>query len=283
VAEEDTWLRKFEQKRAHYQNNRTQELSDEFDQLPEIRDQLHVKQEHQIRLNRQGADIRNVYQELEAAAKQVAADGKEAAFSKYKTASQVIQQRQNELTANQQKQLDERQTVHESELAQFLRVQLQATATNAREASYSEQLKTLSALPAAQRLVDESQAGINEQILVVAELQKHLNAISAEVDGLSQERQARAAEYSGLKLRKNAQVESRDSLKRQINAGAETLLGFLRRHHPTWTENIARLIPVETLMRTDLNPAFLEEVQQNLYGVEINLEVLPLLNPRLLH
>jgi hypothetical protein len=275
VAEEDTWLRKFEQKRAHYQNNRTQELSDEFDQLPEIRDQLHVKQEHQIRLNRQGADIRNVYQELEAAAKQVAADGKEAAFSKYKTASQVIQQRQNELTANQQKQLDERQTVHESELAQFLRVQLQATATHAREASYSEQLKTLSALPAAQRLVDESQAGINEQILVVAELQKHLNAISAEVDGLSQERQARAAEYSGLKLRKNAQVESRDSLKRQINAGAETLLGFLRRHHPTWTENIARLIPVETLMRTDLNPAFLEEVQQNLYGVEINLEVLP--------
>lgn len=275
VAEEDTWLRKFEQKLVDYQNNRTQELSEEFDQLPEIRDQLHVKQEHQIKLNCQGADIRNVYQELEAAAKQVAAEGKGAAFSRYKAASQVIQQRRNELAANQQKLLDETQTAHEGELTEYLQVQLQATATHAREVSCSEQFKTLSALPAAQRLLDESQGGINEQVLVVAELQKHLNAISADVDGLSQERQARGAEYSGLQLRKNAQVESRESLKRQINAGAETLLGFLRRHHPTWTENIARLIPVETLMRTDLNPAFLEEVQQNLYGVEINLGVLP--------
>ena len=275
VKEEEAWLRKFEEKLVVYQKNRTHELLEEFDQLPEIRDQLHLKQEHQIKLSRQGADIRNVYQELEASARQVAADGKDAVFSKYKAASQGIQQRRNELATNRQKQLDEIQTAHECELTEYSQIQLQATVTHAREVSHFEHLKTLSALPAAQRLVDESQGGINKQIVVVDELQKLLNSISTEVESLSQERQARAAEYSGLQLRKNAQVESRDNLKRQINAGAETLLGFLRRYHPTWTENIARLIPVETLMRTDLNPAFLEEVQQNLYGVEINLEVLP--------
>ncbi|MBD1555132.1 ATP-binding protein [Pseudomonas typographi] len=275
VAEEAAWLRRFEEKNDGYRRNRTQELSEEFDQLGEIRDQLHLKEEHQVKLNRQGADIRSVFQQLDAAARQVAADGRNAAFSKYQASSQVIQRRQQELSVTQDKLLDERRAAHEDELAVLQQEQLQATGIQARELAWAEQLKSLNALPGAQNALDESQRGINEQTLVVAEFQNALNGVLAEVESLSQERQTRAAEYSGLQVRQDALVESREGLKQQINAGAETLLGFLRRHHPNWTENIARLVPAETLMRTDLNPALLEELQQSLYGVEINLDVLP--------
>ncbi|MFJ3681462.1 ATP-binding protein [Pseudomonas sp. NPDC090208] len=275
VAAEETWLQRFEEKRDGYLKNRTQELSEEFDQLGEIRDQLHLKQEHQVKLSRQGADIRSVFQELEAAARQAAADGRNGAFSKYQASLRVIQQRQQELSVTQAKLLDERRAAHEEELAAHQQEQLQATGAQARELARAEQLKSVSALPEAQIALDESQRGINEQMLVIAEFQNALNAVSAEADSLSQERQTRAAEYSGLQARRDALGEAREDLKQQINAGAETLLGFLRRHHPGWTENIARLVPAETLMRTDLNPALLEAVQESLYGVEINLDVLP--------
>ncbi|MGO3987222.1 ATP-binding protein [Pseudomonas sp. SAS7] len=275
VAEENAWFQRYEEKRVNYLENRIQELSEEFDQLPELRDQLHLKQEHQLKLNRQGADIRNVFQELEAAARQVAADSKGAAFTKYKAASQAIQIRLAELEGTQTKLLDETRAAHEVELAAHQQQQLLAKGAEASELLRAEQLKGVTALPAAQRVIDESQRAINEQMLVVAEFQKQLSAITTEVHNLSQERHARASEYSGMQVRQNTLVEARESLKQQFNAGAETLLGFLRRNHPSWTENIARLIPVEILMRTDLNPALLEEVQQSLYGVEINLEVLP--------
>jgi thiamine phosphate synthase YjbQ (UPF0047 family) len=275
LAEQEAWLQRFENKRVEYQQNRTQQLSEQFDQLPEIRAQLNLKQEHLIKLNRQGADIRSVYQELEAAAREVASDGRDVAFSRHTSASQVIQRRQKELLATQEKLLEETRTAHETELAMHLQEQLQATSSHAREVAFAEQLKTISVLPAAQRELDQSQRGIDDQMMVVAEFQKHFNAISAEIEGFSQERLARAAEFSGLQQRRNALTGNRESLKEQLKAGAETLLGFLRRHHPTWTENIARLIPVDTLLRTDLNPALLEGVEQSLYGVEINLEVLP--------
>lgn len=275
VAEEEGWQRRFDEKRDGYLQSRTQELSEEFDQLAEIRDQLHLKQEHQIKLNRQGADIRSVFQELEAAVRQAAADGRNAAFAKYQSSSQSIQRRHQELSVTQDKLLDERRGAHEDELAMHQQELLHATGTQARELARVEQLKSLSALPEAQIALDESQRGINEQMLMVAEFQNALNVVLAEVESLSQERKTRAAEYSGFQARQDALVESRESLKQQINAGAETLLGFLRRHHPSWTENIARLVPAETLMRTDLNPALLEAVQQSLYGVEINLDVLP--------
>lgn len=275
VAAEEVWLQRFEEKRDGYLKNRTQELSEEFDQLGEIRDQLHLKQEHQVKLNRQGADIRSVFQELEAAARQAAADGRNATFSKYQASLQVIQRRQQELSVTQAKLLDERRAAHEEELAMHQQEQLEATGAHARELARAEQLKSVSALPEAQIALDESQRAINEQLLVIAEFQNALNVVSAEADSLSQERQTRAAEYSGLQARRDAVGEAREDLKQQINAGAETLLGFLRRHHPSWTENIARLVPTETLMRTDLNPALLEAVQESLYGVEINLDVLP--------
>lgn len=54
------------------------------------------------------------------------------------------------------------------------------------------------------------------------------------------------------------------------NAGENTLLGFLRTHKPDWHLNIGRLLPEETLLRSDLAPSL--SGGDDLYGVSIAVE-----------
>lgn len=58
---------------------------------------------------------------------------------------------------------------------------------------------------------------------------------------------------------------------RLAEAGPDTLLGFLRREKPDWVHDIARIVPRDTLLRTDLAPALDEAQGRSLYGVDIDV------------
>lgn len=64
--------------------------------------------------------------------------------------------------------------------------------------------------------------------------------------------------------------EELDKLLAADNAGEDTLLGFLRRNKPNWAANIGRLVSEETLLRADLSPAVGDG--DDLYGVGIELD-----------
>lgn len=275
LSDLDAWLARFEDKRTWYEQEGTQELSQKFDKLPEIRAQLNQKRDHAINLNREGADIRSVYKEREASVKETAAAARDAAFQKYVGTGQALKARGERLRETQDQLLQETRAAQLAELTELQQEQLNATDANACAIAQVAHLKALSALPSTQRELDLSQQAINEQLEVVGERQRSVASIATDGNALNQERDARAAEYNGLQHRKEVLGAQREALKAQINAGAETLLGFLRQNHSTWEEDIARLIPVETLMRTDLNPALIDQDQKSLYGVELNLEVLP--------
>jgi DNA repair exonuclease SbcCD ATPase subunit len=59
----------------------------------------------------------------------------------------------------------------------------------------------------------------------------------------------------------------------ELEADAHTLLGFLREHHPTWTNHIAKVIKPELLLRDDLSPA-LAPNSESFYGISLGLDVL---------
>lgn len=63
-----------------------------------------------------------------------------------------------------------------------------------------------------------------------------------------------------------------DTLLRANNADERTLLGFLRKNKPDWTESIGRVISPETLLRNDLAPEI--GAGDDLFGVRIDLEKL---------
>lgn len=58
------------------------------------------------------------------------------------------------------------------------------------------------------------------------------------------------------------------------DAAPGTLLHFLRENRPDWTRDIARVVPEELLLRTDLTPTLVSEDALSLYGVGLDLAAL---------
>jgi len=58
------------------------------------------------------------------------------------------------------------------------------------------------------------------------------------------------------------------------DAAPGTLLHFLRENRPDWTRDIARVVPEELLLRTDLTPTLVSEEALSLYGVGLDLAAL---------
>ncbi len=69
-------------------------------------------------------------------------------------------------------------------------------------------------------------------------------------------------------------VDEETLLRRQLEADANTLLGFLRENHPTWTDHIAKLIKPDLLMSEALSPVIQETGANSFYGLGVALETL---------
>lgn len=67
--------------------------------------------------------------------------------------------------------------------------------------------------------------------------------------------------------------EAISRLKRQLDTEADTLLRFLREHQPGWTQDIAKVVNPELLLRDDLEPVLVKK-PTGFYGVSLNLDVL---------
>lgn len=67
--------------------------------------------------------------------------------------------------------------------------------------------------------------------------------------------------------------QANEQLQKQLDANSDTLLGFLRDFKPDWTDNIAKLIHPDLLLRDDLEPA-LKSSEQSFYGLSLNLNPL---------
>jgi hypothetical protein len=63
-------------------------------------------------------------------------------------------------------------------------------------------------------------------------------------------------------------------LQTLASATAGTLLHFLREHRPNWGSDIARVVPEDLLLRTDLDPSLTGDAGGGLYGVSLDLSVI---------
>ncbi|MFM8442885.1 MAG: ATP-binding protein [Methylococcus sp.] len=67
--------------------------------------------------------------------------------------------------------------------------------------------------------------------------------------------------------------DEQTGLQRQLDADAGSLLGFLREHHPAWTQHIAKLIKPDLLLRDDLSPTLIDR-DESFFGLGLSLELL---------
>lgn len=76
-----------------------------------------------------------------------------------------------------------------------------------------------------------------------------------------------------FKEKARKETEARDRLLSLFDAAPGTLLHFLREFRPHWTQDIARVVPEELLLRTDLVPSLVGGEALSLYGVGLDLSV----------
>jgi len=81
-------------------------------------------------------------------------------------------------------------------------------------------------------------------------------------------------QISSLEEQEKKDQETRKYLLSLKDAAPGTLLHFLRENRPDWTGDIARVVPEELLLRTDLEPTLVSDEALSLYGVGLDLSVL---------
>lgn len=141
------------------------------------------------------------------------------------------------------------------------------------ELNITQQLKVL---PSNQSEIDLTREQIDAKRDALEILSVQEREYRSAVDQWTDAQRGLATEKSALDKRQ-AQVQANlESLQAQLNASESTLLGFLRRQHTTWQDNIGRLLPAAILMRDDLNPELVDTPENStLFGVALNTSALP--------
>ena len=272
---EHEWILKVETQRDEHAEKRMTTLSERLDRLPEMQSQRDLKQNHLDQLSRNGLDIRRVYEQSTKLAEEAAYAQRETTREQSEASIHLLQLRKEEFDARQTALYEQAREQQASEMDKQ-QVQLNAALTQrVEEMSTLTHLQSSEVLPADQALLNQARQEIDEQLAILKEHQSGIGSLEDTEQALHAEQEKLAAEFQGIQNQIGVLQDDRENLKTQLNASAETFLGFLRRHHPDWSSNIARLVPADILMRTDLNPALLNVAQNSLYGVELSLNVLP--------
>lgn len=268
-------VNKIESTRDKHEQAGMAELLARANSLSEVIAQRDLKQQHLNQLNAKGLDIRQLYDLRSQKARESSAAQREEAHERHSVALEGIQARQDALEEDLRRRKEETDREQRAELEEHERQRNDLATASARAAAEQEHLKKAKVLPGAQDALDSAQQAIDEQAALLGEFQAVLAVVRSDEKVLQDEQAKLVATFQGLDKQRTEALKLREQLKAQLNAGSETMLGYLRKNHPTWRENIAKMVPVETLLRVDLNPAMLITPQQSLYGVEINLQALP--------
>ncbi|OAI21020.1 MULTISPECIES: ATP-binding protein [Methylomonas] len=139
-------------------------------------------------------------------------------------------------------------------------------ALNAQIAQIQPDPELLQTREAKLELQQSQQQKLEEAKNDVAGINKRIKANQDDVEAALEQKRHYQAEKQSID-------EAISRLKRQLDTEADTLLRFLREHQPDWTQDIAKVVNPELLLRDDLEPALVEK-PTGFYGVSLNLDVL---------
>lgn len=89
-----------------------------------------------------------------------------------------------------------------------------------------------------------------------------------------QEFDAIDTKIQGLYRQRSNEQGELDRRRTLASAPTGTLLSFLREHRPNWGSDIARVVPEDLLLRTDLDPCVTGDAGEGLYGVSLDLSAI---------
>ena len=234
------------------------------------------KQTELDQLDRKGADVRLKYNRLMDEVRSSVKALIDQERSQTDTALNALDHRREALRREADKAKEQIESTHKQMLAEVQERHDQASASVTRQQAEIDLLDRISMLPDDQDAVNRASQAIDEQRSLCQQQDDKVRHLEKQAAALRNGLDALASEGKGYERQRDNLLDDKAKQVAALNAGANTLLGFLRRHHPTWTENIARLVPESILLRDDLDPelAANTNVGNHLYGVMLNLDAL---------
>lgn len=260
-------LSMLDRRKAQYETDRAEERGQLVNAVPGMETRLNLQQERLQALEVSSKLVVDVFDKMDEAAREDANDDTRAHETRKSTLVQEFSVRQADTFtrhADQQREIAER---HRAELAG-----LNAVSANqgAEVAKFEVEARNPQPDLEAQQTYDIGLEAVQEASLQVEELRVGLTPLDQK---LVRAQQKVIDEEAMMNASQQSLEKAEGELQEVIaagNAGEDTLLGFLRANKPEWAQNIGRIIPEKTLMRSDLAP-FLSG-GNDLFGVSIDLE-----------
>ncbi|MFO7705570.1 MAG: ATP-binding protein [Halopseudomonas sp.] len=268
---------RIERSRTDYAQKDMDNLAALCGQAEGLSQQRSRKQGELDQLDSKGADVRLKYDRLISEVKDAVQALIDQESNQTKAKIDALDERRDKLREEADAGKKELEATHKLALAEIEERRDQAAKAVTQQQAEIDQLRRYSILPDDQNAVNSANQAIEAQRATCQQHSETAQQLDAQVTTLKSGLDALASERKGFERQRETLMADKDKQVAALNAGADTLLGYLRRHHPSWGENIARLVPESILLRDDLNPELSPagDTQSSLYGVMLNLEALP--------
>ena len=256
-------------RKGQYDIDHAEERAKLVDAMPAMETRLKSQKDRLSELEASFKSVVDVFDKMDAAARKDADDDIRFQENRKSTLVQEFSNRQADTFTRHSGQQRELAEQHRAEL-----VQLNATVAQhgVEVAKLEVEKRNPQPDPEAQQAYDIEFEAVQEASRRVEELRAGLVPLEQKLTRAQQrvvdeEAMMNASQQSLEK----AEIELQDVITAD-EAGEDTLLGFLRANKPDWAQDIGRIVPEKTLMRTDLAPVLGEG--SDLFGVSIDLEQL---------
>ncbi|MHA5501436.1 ATP-binding protein [Pseudomonas aeruginosa] len=267
-ANED--VERLERQQAEHSRRGASELCDLVNKVPMLKAQVSERGQHLENLTSKVKSIDGIYSDRIAQLERDAAQAINHQNKRKDVANGAYHHRIGELLhrqSNEKKSLTKKQELEREALA--LRINDAKEIAGKQQGIYAS-LNSFSVLPAAQADLNLAQARVDEQRDVCKAASEVMDKARISLEARSDDRDDAARRYQALQDRKAQAETCKRELASLSKAHPDSLLTFLRTHHPEWTSHIAKLVPADILMRTDLAPVMVQAAS-DLYGVGLEL------------
>ncbi|YCH20237.1 ATP-binding protein [Pseudomonas sp. D1-3] len=263
-------VERLERQQAEHSKRGASELCDLVNKVPMLKAQVSERAQHLENLTSKVKSIDGIYSDRIAQLERDATQATTQQNKRKDAANELYHRRADELRHrqdNDKHDLTKKQEFERETLA--LRINDAKESAGKQQGIYAS-LKSLSVLPAAQADLNLAQARVDEQRDACATASEVMEKARISLEARSHDREEAAKRYQALQDHKTLTETRKRELVSLSKAHPDSLLTFLRTHHPEWTTHIAKLVPADILMRTDLAPVMVQAAA-DLYGVGLEL------------
>lgn len=239
-------------------------------QIPTITERLgQLNHQYQVLINEQ-QDIENKFEKLANQLKE-SLQSKLLAFTEEENSHlKTYQNSLSSLSDERQQQLQTEEVKHEKALE---KLQKRAKEAELDKTKYETSLQSISPPTELKDALQASEKRLNSLNLKTSSLDKRVAEASFAEQNHNEQIRLLSIKANDFEREKRELDIELEQLRRLNNPEKNNLLSFLRENHKNWTANIARVVPEELLLRTDLCPE-ISKSDDSLYGLKIDLSVI---------